>query len=173
MRGELLNYICCSQKDRWLLKVGQPHFSNKDKADETTGNHSRIMNSRGYYRPLPAKGVEVVASCDQFLVQQLSWERGGGSLHSGYLSCLNLLPLCSLYGPDTHENILKALCLSLKTKRHVIQFARSRIGSCAATHPTNRGPVIMKGEKYDSMAARYHLKLLSSQVWNLFYFKIK
>lgn len=62
MRGELLNYICCSQKDRWLLKVGQPHFSNKDKADETTSDHSRIMNSRGYYWPLPAKGVEVVAS---------------------------------------------------------------------------------------------------------------
>lgn len=82
-----------------------------------------------------------------------------------------------LYGMDRQGNIFKEPTRSLKTKRHVIRLRRagrcSRIGSCTATRPTNRGPVIRRGEQHDCSRCSNVNKVplsagfLPSQVWNL------
>lgn len=82
-----------------------------------------------------------------------------------------------LYGMDAQGNIFKEPTRSLKTKRHVTRLRRagrcSRIGSCTAIHPTNRGPVIRRGEQQDCPRCSninkvpLNARLLPSQVWNL------
>lgn len=124
---------------------------------------------------LTCKGAEVLASCDHLWIQRLS----GLSFLRGGLAALWLSELSepSTYGRDMQGNILKEPPWSLKTKRHVIRLRhagrRSGIGSCAAIRPTNRGPVIRKGEEHDCFQWRninkvpFNAEFLSSRVWNL------
>lgn len=151
------SYSCCAHKERLSpivslrLKQLRTFYPEEDGSCRCEVNIFQYQQKKHSHLSLPAKVPKLwppeITSGSKLL------DGVGGLCCTVVKGVWTLYLSVPLYRTDGQGNIFKELAWSLKTKRHVTRLwravRRSRIGSCAAIHPTNRGPVIRRGEQHD------------------------